>query len=191
VDGRAVGAGDDRSPSARWLYHSGLAYILLHPEPLTVHAGEATGSWRSINLSLPDTPVTERLFMPVINTPSASSGYVLAAAATSREATALAKKPAWEILRNDSLCQAVRFSDGVVMCAFWRAGAVDPGGHRQLSPDAHKKIAVDAPCLILLSGNKLYVSDPARSEKEITVSLDGKSRHLRLPGDGTTVREIF
>jgi len=187
VDGRVVGAGDHSSLS-RWVYHSGVGYVFLQPAAVTVHAGETRASWRSINLSLPDTSVTERLFMPVMNTPSASSGYVLAAAESPGETAALAKEPLWKILRNDSVCQAVRFSDGVVMCAFWQAGAVDLDGQQKPYLDPRRKVAVDTPCLILLSGDNLYASDPAHSAKEVTVSLDGKSLRLRLPGDGTTVR---
>jgi chondroitin AC lyase len=201
VDGRVAGAGDDKFSSARWIWHSGVGYILLQPQALEIHAGEVTGNWRGINLSLADSTVTERIFMPVIKHPAGqgpfSSGYVLTACERAEQAGDLVKKPSWKILRNDSACQAVQFRDGIVMGAFWREGALDLAvrsgvllGYRGSAGNA-RNITVDAPCLILLSGDKLYISNPAHSPGTVTVSIDGKSRRIQLPGDGTTVQDQF
>jgi len=187
VDGRVVSAGDDRSSSARWIWHSGVAYIFLQPQRAEVHTGEISGNWRDINLSLPDTRVKDSIFMPVIQAP-ASFGYVLTACGQAREVKALIKRPSWKVLRNDSSCQAVQFGDGVVMCAFWRGGAVDLDGQGRVAGNGHRKMAVDAPCLLLLSGNRLYVSNPSHASREVTVFVDGVSQRIRVPEDGTTVR---
>ncbi len=177
----------DIAADKRWIWHSGLAYIFLQPDAVKIDTGEVTGNWRGINLSLPDSTVTERVFLPVINHPAGqgpfSTGYVLTACDRAEEAKVLAKKPSWKILRNDSSCQAVQFRDGVVMCAFWQGAAVGLGGRRSL--------AVDTPCLIMLSGGKLYISNPAHVTGEVSVSIDGKSRRFRLPEDGTTVQDQF
>lgn len=187
VDGRMAGAGNDKFSSARWLWHSGVGYIFLQPQALEIHAREVTGNWRGINLSLADSTVTERIFMPVIKHPAGpgpfSSGYVLTARERADQVAKAAKTPSWKILRNDSACQAVQFRDGVVMGAFWKGGS--------LRLNKRRTLAVDTPCLILLSGGKLYISNPAHLPGAVTVSIDGKSRRIRLPGDGTTVQDQF
>jgi chondroitin AC lyase len=201
VDGRMAGAGDDKFSSARWIWHSGVGYIFIKPQALEIHAGEVTGNWRGINLSLADSAVTERIFMPVIKHPAGegpfSSGYVLTACPRAEEVRDLVKKPSWKILRNDSSCQAVQFRDGVIMCAFWREGVLDLAarssvllGYRRAAGSV-RNITVDAPCLILLSGDRLYISNPAHLAAPVTVSIDGKSHRIRLPGDGTTVQDQF
>lgn len=171
----------------RWIWHSGVGYIFLQPETVKIDTGEVTGNWRGINLSLPDSMVTERVFLPVINHPAGpgpvSSGYVLTVCERAEQVADVVKKPSWKILRNDSSCQAVQFRDGVVMCAFWRGGGVRLG--------RSKSLAADVPCLILLSGNKLSISNPAHLASVVTVSIDGKGRRFQLPEDGTTVQDQF
>ena len=95
-----------------------------------------------------------------------SWGYVITACPPG-EAGALVKNPSWKVLRNDTTCQAVRFADGVTLCAFWRPGVLK-AGHG-------KKLQADKPCLMLLSGEKVYVSHPG----QITV------------GDQITVRDQY
>lgn len=169
----------------KWVWHSGLAYILLGREKLNVFAGEASGSWQSINQSQPATLIKDSVFMPVVYHRAGktfSSGYVVTACPQG-EVGALVRDPLWKVLRNDTTCQAVRFADGVTLCAFWQPGSVRPGhGH---------DVRVDGPCLVLLSGDKLYVSNPAHIRSTITVSFGGKSRRMILPEDGTTVRDQF
>jgi hypothetical protein len=125
------------------------------------------------------------VFMPVVYHRAGktfSSGYVVTACPQG-EVGALVRDPLWKVLRNDTTCQAVRFADGVTLCAFWQPGSVRPGhGH---------DVRVDGPCLVLLSGDKLYVSNPAHIRSTITVSFGGKSRRMILPEDGTTVRDQF
>jgi hypothetical protein len=164
-----------------------VGYILLKPETVKIDTAVVTGNWRDINLSLADSTVTERIFMPVIKHPAGpgpfSSGYVLTACERAEQMGNIVKKPSWKILRNDSACQAVQFRDGVVMGAFWKGGSLRLTKKREL--------IVDIPCLLLLSGGRLYISNPAHLPEAVTVSIDGKSRRIRLPGDGTTVEDQF
>ena len=140
----------------RWVWHSGLDYIILGRDKLSVSEREASGSWQSINQSLPATPVKDSVFMPVVyhRGGAISSGYVITACPPG-EAGALVKNPLWKVLRNDTTCQAVRFADGVTLCAFWRPGVLK-AGHG-------KKLQADKPCLMLLSGDKVYVSHPGQT----------------------------
>jgi len=140
----------------RWVWHSGLDYIILGRDKLSVSEREASGSWQSINQSLPATPVKDSVFMPVVyhRGGAISSGYVITACPPG-EAGALVKNPLWKVLRNDTTCQAVRFADGVTLCAFWRPGVLK-AGHG-------KKLQADKPCLMLLSADKVYVSHPGQT----------------------------
>jgi chondroitin AC lyase len=178
-------AGDHRMDSVRWIHHAGLAYIFLQPAAIALHMGAATGSWQSINASEPAAPVTEKVFMPVLIHPSGpvSSGYVLAACERHGQARALAERPSWKVLRNSADCQAVRFRDGLTLCAFYTKGS--------LALDSHRTIAVDNPCLVLVAGERLSISDPSQRQGDLTVRLNNKSRHLQLPKDGTTTSLSF
>ncbi|WP_431215403.1 polysaccharide lyase family 8 super-sandwich domain-containing protein [Puia sp. P3] len=84
ADDGVIGQGADTLGSVRWIQHAGKTCIFLRPSKVAVMAGPSSGSWQSINASEPPTPVTERLFMPVLlHSPGHdSSGYVLTACAT-------------------------------------------------------------------------------------------------------------
>ena len=181
ADGKVLGEGADTLSSARWIQHAGKACIFLRPSKVVVKAGPSSGSWQSINASEPSTPVTEQLFMPVLlHSPGRdSSGYVLTGCASPREARSMARRPSWTILRNGGDCQAVRFRDGLVVCAFYAGGS--------LLLDKHRTITVDQPCLLMVGKDSLYLSDPSQKGMTVTVSLNGEAHSVQLPADGTTV----
>lgn len=183
ADGRIVAEGVDTLNAARWIQHAGKACIFLRPSKVVVRAGSSSGSWQSINASEPSTPMTEKLYMPVIlHSPGTdSSGYVLTACATPRQARELARRPSWTVVRNGGDCQAVRFKDGLVVCAFYAKGA--------LALDGHRTVAVDQPCLLIVEKDAVYISDPSGKGMAVTVSLNGAARTVRLPDDGTTLVE--
>jgi hypothetical protein len=66
------------------------------------------------------------------------------------------------------------------MIAFWKAGTIE------IAKD--KKLKVNNPCLIQLSGNAIYATDPTYSGMYVTITLDNMNYALALPGDGTTMR---
>ena len=142
--------------SARWLYHNGLAYIFIKPSPVELYMGKATGSWNAINTSHPETPVAEKVFLPILQhkaTPvGENTGYVIASCATAVQVQTLAEHPLWQVLRNDRDCQAVRFNDGTVMCAFYTKG--------ELVVSKTKTLRAGKPGLMLLSGGRLYTNNP-------------------------------
>ena len=143
--------------SAGWLYHNALAYIFLQPSPVELYIGKATGSWNAINTSQSETPVTEQVFLPILRYKAGHdgehTGYVIVSCATAVQAQTLAKHPLWQVLRNDRDCQAVRFNDGTVMCAFYTKG--------NLIVSKTKTLTAEKPCLMLLSGGRLYTNSPA------------------------------
>jgi chondroitin AC lyase len=182
--------GDYTPDSVGWIHHAGLAYIFLGPATVHLHIGQDSGSWRAINVSESPAMVTDKVFLPVMLHPSdlrpLSTGYVLAYAGTAAETQALARKPSWEVLQNDSNCQAVRFDDGTILCAFYTKGGLDPvkgDVARSLDP----MFRVDRPCLILYADGHLYASDPSHRGGAATVGMNDKIWHIQLPKDGTTV----
>jgi chondroitin AC lyase len=198
--GNILQQGDHVSDRVSWIHHAGLAYIFLQPSTVHLHLGTDTGTWRSINVSGPATPVREKLFTPVMVHTSGkgpvSTGYVLAYCGTSAEAQALAQKPSWHVLRNDSSCQAVRFDDGAMLCAFYSKGmlalskgslATTGGEMSRAETSPGEMIAVDKRCLIMLSDGHLYASDPAQKGGVLKVEINKKTWHIQLPKDGTTI----
>ena len=178
-----ISEGDHQLDHVKWIYHSGFAYIPLKPERIDLSLRTFSGSWKSINNSLPDSLVEEKFFMPVMPLKEGSTGYVLASCATSAEASLLAKKHPWKVLRNDKNCQAVKFDDGTMMAAFYSPGS--------LTMHRHKKLAVDKPCLILIAENKLYASDPTQKGGDLLVQFRNKSFHLQLRDHGVSTGGIL
>ena len=76
--------------------------------------------------------------------------------------------PTWEILRNDPYCQAVRFRDGTLMAAFYKAGKLEAGG-------GFPSIRVDAPCLVMIDNGKIRLADPAQHGSGVNIAIAGPS----------------
>jgi chondroitin AC lyase len=162
----------------RWIHHAGLAYIFLQPQPVQLHINTVTGSWYGINRSASREPVTEKVFMPVLkHTTGASTAYLLAAAQTPAQANALMAAPGCKIIRNDTLGQAVYFNDNTAMMAFYKPGTIT----------IHKAvITVDRPCLLQVSDNTIYVSDPSQNAQQVNIAINGRQLNIQLPGHGQT-----
>jgi chondroitin AC lyase len=174
--------GDHLLKKVNWLYHEQMAYIMLHPETIRLQLQPVTGTWISINKSQPATPVTEKVFLPALvhEKQQASTGYVIAYCNTSKEAQQLAARPTWKIISNTTTCQAVQFDNGDIMAAFRLAGSIDVAkGHVWW---------VNKPCMVMLSGNTIYASDPSHTGFRLDFSMDGSHYSLNLPADGNTVR---
>lgn len=164
----------------KWMYHSGFAYIPLKPARVDLTLTTLSGSWKSINNSLPDSVVEEKIFMPVLPLKEGSSGYVMASCPSARSANWLAKKHPWKVLRNDKNCQAVKFEDGTLMAAFYSSG--------YLTLKGNKKLEVDKPCLVLISENKLYANDPTQKGGPLSVKFMNKPFYLQLSDHGFSTK---
>lgn len=165
----------------QWLHHAGFAYILLAPSAVSVKLDTVTGSWASINASVVQPLVTDKVFLPLLQHPAGqtATGYVLAPCAGPEEAAALAARPDWRVLRNDTACQALSFSDGAVMAAFFAPALLETG--------PGKRLEAERPCLMLISRGKLYVSDPAQQGGVLKGSWNGRPFTVEMPANGTTV----
>jgi chondroitin AC lyase len=184
--GQFIKEGEDKIKDVKWIYHSGFAYIPLKPASMGVMVKTVSGTWKSINNSLPDTLVREKVFMPVIlhgsRLKDQSTGYVLASCASAGQAQLMARQPQWKIICNDSSCQAISFSDGTLMAAFFVPGS--------LSVKGRGKLTVDKPCLLMISNNQLYASDPLHKGEKLTVQLNQKNFRLQLSARGYSTEGI-
>jgi len=162
-----------------WIYHHQLVYIPLMNDSVRVELKTINASWHDINHAESPTILTDKIFQPSLIHHSASAGYVVAYAASPEEATKIASHPSWKILRNDTLCQAIQFSDGTLMAAFYHKGKIT------LRHDL--SISVSRRCLMLLTGDKILISDPAHEGGAISVSVNKGSHQYALPADGTTI----
>ena len=173
--------GDYLLQKVNWLYHDQTAYILLHPETIRLQLQPVTGTWIAINKSQPATPVTEKVFLPALvhEKQQTSTGYVMVYCKQAKDAQQLAGKPKWKIISNTATCQAVQFDNGDIMAAFWQAGSLDVAKGNTWS--------VDKPCMVMLSGNAVYASDPSHTGFMLAFSMNGKKYSLNLLSDGNTV----
>lgn len=164
----------------QWLYHADVAYIPLKTRPVRLVFGLASGSWRSINASLPDRTLSDKVFKPLLlHDGDSSAGYALAFVPSAAAAAQLAGDPPWTLLRNDSHCQAVCFAGETGMAAFFTPG--------HLALPGRGRLAVDRPCLVMWVGRQLYLSDPAHQGGSIRVKIGKTAGTWSLPVDGSTI----
>jgi chondroitin AC lyase len=182
--GNTLAPGAHKLNNVKWIHHAGFAYIPVpfYKASVALRLEKVTGNWKTINVSQLDKTISERIFMPVLNHEESlqeqSAGYVLAYCPTPKQAAKLADKPNWRVLRNSKDCQAVLFDDGTLMASFFNA--------HKLSYQAFD-LEADRPCLILISNNKMYVSDPLHKGGAVRVHWKNTVRNIDLPADGATV----
>lgn len=171
-----------------WICHDGFSYILLRPSVVRLMMDTASGSWSSIARSESDLQVTDSVFMPVmihgLHPMNLSTGYVLSYGGTAEKTAYLAHHPVWKIWRNDDSCQAVQFSDGTLMVAFFSPGVFYAG--RQF------RLQVNRPCLMLISPRdtrsprKIWASDPLHEGGTLMIKMNRIAKNITLSHDGTT-----
>lgn len=167
----------------KWIYHSGFAYIPLEDATAALQLHTVNGSWKKINRSETDMPVEEKIFMPVLLhgglAKIRSFSYLLAYCKTVGEAKRLSRKPGFTIIRNDTACQAVSFKNGTIMAGFFRQGSVHFGSIN---------ITADRPCLALITGDRVFVSDPLHTGGVVNIQINNKHYQALLPAQGSSVR---
>jgi len=178
--GNILGQGVHSYKHVKWIHHKNFVYIPFHADSIVLSLSTRKDTWSAINASESDRIISDKVFMPsIIHTVDKnSSGYVIGFAATPQQAARLAKNPVWKILQNDSICQAVLFTDGTLMASFYKTGEII------LSPTL--RITVSKPSLALLKKDLLYISDPAHIGGTIEGLVNGKPFVADLSADGTT-----
>lgn len=179
---RTLSRGTDTLQKVAWLYHHGFVYMPLGASTIRLKADSAWGRWSDINTSSTDKLVKDSVFLPILipDTSAANTafGYVLGHAKTAKRAMQLYRSPSWKILQNDTVCQAVLWKDKTLMTAFFSPGHLRWGNSEGMS--------VDRPCLVMLAGSKVFVSDPAHRGGMVQLQLNHQRLEVQLKPDGTT-----
>ena len=180
--GNVLDEGTHNMKGVKWIHHNGFGYIPIGSADINLNLNTVTGTWASINHSQSSKPITEKVFKPVIvhhivNSRSESTGYVLASCKTPQHVRKLAANPEWNVLSNDKNCQAVSFKDKTLAVAFFTAGSLKI---------KNAELIADKPCLMLISRDKLYVSDPNHIGGMIKIRWKNKVLDIDVPKDGAT-----
>jgi chondroitin AC lyase len=166
----------------RWVSQAGFAYIPITPALAKVSLGETTGTWSAINASESDSLLQGDVFTAQLlhdgNANNIAGGYVLAYTGSARKTRKLVRRHPWQVLKNDTACQAIRFSDGAVMAAFFSPGTLHEKGIN---------FETDRPCLLLAHGGKFYLSDPMHTGGQWRIIISGHAHIAMLPPDGTSM----
>ncbi len=171
-----------RFQNATSVRHGNMEYRPLGASSMSLKLGEAKGAWKDINGSESEEIISEKVFMPVLQhgnlTMPQSFGFIVSYKkdGTSKEQEAAQD---FRIIRNDTVCQSILFTDGTLMAAFFQPGQLQFGDRR---------LAVDKACLVLIHGSQLFVSDPKQVEKMVSVKYNSRQYHIQLPGNGFTTK---
>ena len=96
-----------------------------------------------------------------VNPENAGYAYMLLPSASEDEVACYAADPKVEILRNDADCQAVKYADGTVIATFWEPAEVCG-------------IVASTPCMAIVEGDKITLSDPTQKQYEVSVKIGNK-----------------
>lgn len=181
--GNVLAAGTHRLKDVKWIHHAGFVYMPIHfyKASVELQLQSVTANWKTINVSQPDKTFSEKIFMPVLHhegNNGQSAGYAMMYCPAPEQAAKLASKPGWRVLRNSKDCQAVLFDDGTMMASIFNAHTLS---------DQSFYLEVDKPCLVMVSNNKMYVSDPLHKGGTVRVKWNNTVRNIDVPADGTTV----
>ncbi|MGZ3837476.1 MAG: polysaccharide lyase family 8 super-sandwich domain-containing protein [Flavisolibacter sp.] len=176
--GPALSAGSHGFSHLKWVHHSHFVYLPLPGDSLVIHLENVSGRWSDINHSESSALLQDKIFMPLMIHKQKASGFVVAYAPSTAKAAAIANHPSWNVLRNDTVCQAVLFQDGTGMAALYRPG---------MASIASFNISVSRPCLILWKDQKILASDPSHKGGELHLDFNHHCYTTVLPTDGTSV----
>ncbi len=164
-----------------WLHHGDFVYLPLEKDSMNIQLLYKKARWTDINKSEPSALIDDKIFLPsIIHSPGKSAtGYVVAYAPNAQQGNDIANDRNWDVLHNDSICQAVSFDKHTIMVAFYQAA--------KLKLTRGLKISVDKPCLLMISGDKIYISDPAHNGGCFSGKINDRKFSVCLPADGSTV----
>ena len=110
---------------AKQFRHGKFTYHLLQPAKLSLKTGAVTDSWREINIGRPDTPISDNIFLPVIeHSGNASAAWLIVSGSA----------PKVELLRNDGEGQILRLDEQLTISVSY-----DAEGHGLLKLQSDNK----------------------------------------------------
>lgn len=161
------------------LFHNGLVISVLSGGSGKLILKDTTGNWKAINEGEQPTGVKGKIFQPMLEHTSDSPVAYMVSYCASPDSIKPASARQWQIIRNDKDCQAVRFTDGMIMAAFHEAGSLNTKGRTILQ--------VDRPCLLHYDSDTLIISDPLQLGGRINVTIGSKQLPIDLKKDGSGI----
>jgi chondroitin AC lyase len=166
----------DVSEGARWLHHHNVGYVFADRSNVKFTAGPQEGRWSDIGTGSSDL-VRREVFNCWIDhgvrPAGASYAYEVAPGATPAQTADRAAKSPARVIANTSDIQAVAHERlNVLAAAFYKPGKLAA---------RDRAIEVDRPCLLLVEGTKLAVSDPRNQPGIVRITLNGKAIDVKLP----------
>lgn len=167
-----VAKGTHTLPEVAWIHHDGVGYIL--ETDATVQIGPVNGNWEKLFPTRGDRPATGDVFSLWIDHGAAPKNAryaycILPQTQASEMDKKVAEKSA-TILSNTEQVQAVEVA-GSIQAVFYNAGMLTTPEYT---------IKVNAPCLVLLQGDDLYVSDPLQLSSALTITIDQRAVTVTL-----------
>ena len=169
-----------------WVHHAGFAYQV-RGLPAKLQLGPVEGNWQTVvaKAHRADRPASGNIFSLWIDhgaSPEAQTyAYTIYPQTWPSETEADIKEHQTRILSNTAQLQATEGAEGV------HAVFYEPGQLKLANGDT---IAVDAPCLLSLRGNKLLVADPTHKLEKLSVTLAGKKIPVILPKGAGAGRQV-
>lgn len=162
-----------------WVLQNGVGYYFFNPQESRVQAGPYSGDWRRINRDLPlDLKVEPVLAIALEHSHEPKpSGYAVFLGTDVEQMSAIAEDRPWEILRNDSAAQAIRFRDGTIMAVIYEADIAT----------LIDGIQFGRPCVASWKGEKLVIADPTHRGGSVDLSWHGTYMTVELPADGSSI----
>lgn len=192
----AILTGSMTAENISWVHHDNVGYIFPIPADITVQEKNQTGTWKEVNGTQSEDPITKNVFSIWINhgtNPNeATYQYIVAPCKAKEEMGELATKQPFDVIRNDKDAQVIynkALNQFGVVC--YTAGTV------RLTEDL--SIYVDKPVIFLLSIEErkyiFTVADPMYYDHvspvvEMLVSekLTGDNADANIGGTGTDLR---
>lgn len=116
-----------------------------------------TGSWYDINRGESTVELSDEV-LTVLLPHKGDAVYSISASDKGRT---------FDVMRNDSTCQAVAFGRDMLMAVFYSPSELSLKGR-------YKSISVNKPCLVMIDGRRLWIGDPQRKGGTVDVRVDGK-----------------
>ncbi|WP_426330203.1 polysaccharide lyase family 8 super-sandwich domain-containing protein [Pedobacter sp. R-06] len=182
------GKGTDNS---RWLWTDSVAYIFPDPETgFKTKIEKRKESWYDVDNASSREPVSGSLFTVYVpHNEQNKYLYVVKPAIGLADAKKINISKQLKALSNTAQVQAIEL-DMKIMAVFYSAGTINLSNKSTLK--------VDQSCMLMLDRkndkNILWLSDPTRKLKNITVTIDGASKVINFPSDdylGNTVQYVW
>jgi chondroitin AC lyase len=165
-----------KDENLRWVHHDGVGYVFPSGGNTTLKTDKQTGSWRAINETESDEPISHEVFSLWLNHGKAPENeaycYVVMPNKTVEEMAQASTNHGFVVVKNNAEIQAVQnIEQKTKAIVFYRPGKVEF--------DKKLTIESDKPTLVLMqeqgNGYEISVSDPIHSAAEINITFNKRN----------------